>query len=102
MSTDSFAIDSEDADTPRVRLVSTLRTIDYPAAHDDLLRIAVSDHLDVATITAFRALPQREYDGVADVLRTMDAAPVDASARNPEHGSDRAVGLLSAQGRTRS
>ncbi len=55
------------------RLAQTLRSIDYPATKDDLLRIAVVDHLDVSTIDAIHELPARDYHGVSEVLKTLDA-----------------------------
>jgi len=54
------------------RLIATLRTIDFPATRDDLLRIAIGDVLEIATIDAIRALPRRTYHGATDVLRTLD------------------------------
>lgn len=56
------------------RLARTLRSIDYPATKDDLLRVAVVDHLDVSTIDAIHELPARDYHGVAEVLKTLDGA----------------------------
>lgn len=53
------------------RLARTLRSIDYPATKDDLLRIAVVDHLDVPTIDAIHELPARDYHGVSEVLRML-------------------------------
>jgi hypothetical protein len=55
------------------RLRSTLRTIDFPATKDDLLRIAVVDHLEVTTIDAIRELPGRDFHGMTDVLRELGA-----------------------------
>jgi len=52
-------------------LTRTLKSIDYPATKDDLLRIAVVDHLDVATIDAIHELPGRDYHGVAAVLKEL-------------------------------
>lgn len=57
-----------------MRLARTLRSIDYPATKDDLLRISVVDHLEVATIDAIHELPARDYHGVAEVLKTLDGA----------------------------
>jgi hypothetical protein len=54
------------------RLTRTLRSIDYPATRDDLLRIAVVDHLEVSTIDAIHGLPGRDYHGVAEVLKALD------------------------------
>jgi hypothetical protein len=55
------------------RLRNTLRTIDFPATKDDLLRIAVTDHLEVATIDAIHELADRDFHGMADVLRELRA-----------------------------
>ncbi len=67
----SASHDFHGIDAPEKRLLSTLRTIDFPATKDDLLRIAVVDHLEVDTIGALRELPRRDYHGTADVLRAL-------------------------------
>ena len=54
------------------RLLGTLRSIDYPATKDDLLRIAVLDHLEVPTIDAIHELPARDYHGISEVLKEID------------------------------
>lgn len=66
--------------TAQTRLLRTLRTIDFPATKDDLLRIAVLDHLEVATIDALRDLPVNDYHGTAEVLRALGSDDVDSDA----------------------
>lgn len=55
------------------RLAHTLRSIDYPATTDDLLRIAVADHLEVRLIDAIHELPRVDYHGATEVLRALSA-----------------------------
>lgn len=54
------------------RLPRTLRSIDYPATKDDLVRVAVVDHLAVSTMDAMHELPARDYHGAAEVLKALD------------------------------
>nr|WP_201469928.1 DUF2795 domain-containing protein [Microbacterium hydrocarbonoxydans] len=62
-------IDSTDS-----RLAHTLRSIDYPATKDDLLRIAVVDHLEVPIIDAIHELPGGDYHGATEVLKALGRA----------------------------
>jgi hypothetical protein len=63
------------------RLVDSLRTVDFPATKDDLLQVAVIDHLEVSTIGALRELPHGDYSGVAEVLRALGAGAFRSARR---------------------
>ena len=52
-------------------LLACLRTLDYPARRDDLLRVSVLDRLPVPCVESLRALPDRAYTGVLDIVREL-------------------------------
>ncbi|MGG7510855.1 DUF2795 domain-containing protein [Plantibacter sp. YIM 135249] len=53
-------------------LVSSLRTIDFPASRDDLVRVAMEDGLDQESIDALRSLPEHAYEGTFHVIRAIE------------------------------
>lgn len=55
-------------------LAASLRTIDYPATREDLLRIAAEDRLPQADVDSLRTLPEHSYEGTFHVLRAIEAA----------------------------
>lgn len=71
MSTESAAPVAAGTRDSQARLLQTLRTIDFPATSEDLLRIAIVDDLEAETIDALRALPRRDFHGAAEVLAAL-------------------------------
>jgi len=53
--------------------MTTLRSVDYPADRDDILRAARADGLDEATLRLITtSLNGRSYNGVYDVVSAIE------------------------------
>ncbi|KQX06917.1 MULTISPECIES: DUF2795 domain-containing protein [unclassified Leifsonia] len=56
----------------RESIAGCLRTVDYPAHRDDILRAATSDGLSANAVEALRALPDGTDQSTFYVLRMLD------------------------------
>lgn len=56
----------------RESAAACLRTVDYPAHREDLLRAAAADGLSAKAIQALQALPDGTYQSTFYVLRMLD------------------------------
>jgi Protein of unknown function (DUF2795) len=62
-------------------LVATLRSVDYPATREDLVRAAVMDGLQLDAVDALHAIPNAVYQSTFYVVRALEAS---STSRMPE------------------
>jgi len=60
--------------TSDVELNHYLRTVDFPARRDEIVRAAREQSAPEGVITALQAMPPREYDNKAEVHRSAHTA----------------------------
>ncbi len=63
-----------DAAQPPAVVMATLRSLDYPADREDLLRAARTDGLDNDALGLIEALDGDSYNGVFDVVVAIERA----------------------------
>jgi hypothetical protein len=67
-------------------LIATLRSVDYPATREDLVRAAIMDGLQLDAVDALLAIPNGVYQSTFYVVRALEASPTSRMTGAPGGG----------------